>query len=212
MSNNTLTLTSEIKKSLRPKNILSFTSVMFLCSVLSLLLLFAIDPIAISKGITLAVAYTAFMTGTTVGMLLGMIIIVTVGRFYAPKVMRYVDAPNEIETVKDGLIALGAFVTTIENTINAKRIASIFYNISERFKKAESRITRLEENERIYMEEIRRINIELTSEREARKRTQEELRVLKQKESAKKQEIGKNIQASDITENAKVTDLDDKFE
>ena len=43
--------------------------------------------------------------------------------------MQYVHAPNEIELVKDGLITLGAFITTIENTVNAKRIASVLYNV-----------------------------------------------------------------------------------
>lgn len=91
---------------------------------------------------------------------------------------------------------------------NTERLDGQAYEI----KNLREDISKLKENEPIYMEEIRRLNIELTSERIARKKAESELRELKEKDSTNKQQIGQNIQATDITENTKVTDLDDKFD
>ncbi len=153
MSNNTVSLKCEIKKELERLNykkmLLVFLSLglMGVASVAGILFFFGV-PLKYFVGILLPVAGASMtMTALPTVLMLGIAIGFAIGRYYKPKVMQYVHAPNEIELVKDGLITLGAFITTIENTVNAKRIASVLYNISKRFHKIESRLTRVEDNE-----------------------------------------------------------------
>jgi len=156
MSQNTVSLSQEIKKELRFLN-LKRVSIVFgaIGVVFATALMISLSVVGLSpQGLLIMMFPTygmaLFVSGIAIGALISGAVAIGCVRFSKQKVRPYVNIPNEVESLKDGLIALGAFVTTIENTVNAKQIANIFYNISKRFKKVESRITRLEENELDY--------------------------------------------------------------
>ncbi|MHB8547424.1 MAG: hypothetical protein ACYDAJ_11725 [Nitrosotalea sp.] len=100
------------------------------------------------------------MCSLVAGVIIGLVVGGTIGRHYQRQALRLSKTPEEIEIVKNGLIALGAFVTTIENTVNAKHIAKIFRNIARQL----ARITPLENDVKTLKEDVNEIKKEFMPE------------------------------------------------
>ncbi len=136
MSNNTkLTLSSEIKNTLFSMNYPFLIIGSLFISILGTLLVLGHNPENFSVGIERIFGFTLTMTIILIAIIIGMLTGIVIGQYYKPRVLRYTNVPNDIEIIKNGLIALGSFVTTMENTINSKQIGTIFRNISKQLKK-----------------------------------------------------------------------------
>ena len=136
MSNNSkLTLQREIKNALFSMDYPLLIIGSIVISILGTLLVLGHNPENFSAGIERIFGFTLTMAAIIVAMLIGTVIGIAIGQYYKPRVLRYTNVPNDIEIIKDGLISLGSFVTTIENTINSKQIGIIFRNISKQLKK-----------------------------------------------------------------------------
>lgn len=135
MSNNTVTLTTEIKNSLRSMNYPVLIIGSLFISFLGWLMVLGHNPNLMDSSFESHLRFTLSMAILLIVLLMGIVIGMGIAHFYKPRVLRYVNVPNDIETVKDGLIALGSFVTTLENTVNSKVIGKIFYNIISQLKK-----------------------------------------------------------------------------
>lgn len=68
------------------------------------------------------------------------------------------------------------------------------------------------ESDKLFMDEYRKVNLELQTERNLRKELQKQLEEYKRKDSVKIQEIGEKFQAQDINENTKIDNKNKKFE
>lgn len=181
--NNQTTLTFEIKKTLRNTDypMLFFGS--FVISVLGLLMVMGYHPNLILSPFSSFIGFIMSMTVVLCSVLLGIIIGITIAKHYEPKVKQYVDAPKEIEAIRDALISLGAFVTTIDNAVNAKQIAKVFRNISKQLSKIkplENEVTVLKkemiEMKTTYMNEFQKARQEYWNEKSAKIKAESETR------------------------------------
>jgi len=133
MSNNTITLTTEIKKSLHSVDYPFLILGSFVISIIGLFQMFGYNPDLLNSSFEKHLGFTLSMTGFIIALIIGMVVGMGIAEFYKPRVLRYVNVPKDIETISDGLIGLGSFVSFMENITNSRQIARVFLNISRRF-------------------------------------------------------------------------------
>lgn len=109
------------------------------------LLVLGFNPELIDADIEKHLGFTFTMSGIIVALLLGVSISIGVSEYCRPRVLQYVRAPKDIEVVRDGLIALGSFVTRIESTIDLDNIKRIFSYINQQLVKISKRLDRHDE-------------------------------------------------------------------
>src|SRR5579864_3819584 len=152
MSNNTVTLTREIKRELRFLNLKSAfilfgsTGAIFATGLMVLLAIIGLplQGLLVMMFPTYGIAF--FISGIAIGGLIGGAVTVACLRYSKLKVTPYVNIPNEFEKLKDIVYDLGSYLATIDEKL-PKQLGTIFLYIYREIKNIKERLGKLEENE-----------------------------------------------------------------
>lgn len=152
MNQTNLTLKTVIKNRLRHVDFVFLTLGCLLLGFVCLFMTFARQPDNIFAPLGNLLGFALIMSGVIFGVFMGGFLTIWIGEYYKPRVLRIVNAPNEIETLKDWLIAFGSYATSIDNdsnkNLNIKKLGKALYHIAKQLNNFESRIQTLENSQK----------------------------------------------------------------
>jgi hypothetical protein len=227
------TLASEIKFSFKGANIPLIIFGSIFISLIGHFMVLGYNPELLNDPVEIHVIFVLFMA-FFIGLSLSVALVFLGASLYCkPKIMQYVNVPKDIEDVRDGLIALGSYVTSLDKTVVSTGLSSIFYYIIKQLKKLdiiESDVKQLKteskEKEKHYINIIKEQKQELYNNRLEKKKDNELIKKLlnennqlvkentelRKEKNEKIQTMNEKAHGTNITENAnlkKLKDLDE---
>ena len=129
------TLLSVIKRDLAATNYPVLISGSLMVGIIALLMSFGAHPEIINSSMESHLGFMFSMAGIVFLLFIGAFIGLSITYFYKPMLVRYTKIPDEIDNVKNGLIGLGSYVTTLDVVTEKRKLAEVLLYILRELKK-----------------------------------------------------------------------------